>query len=128
MRFGFTYIHCNDLKSMKEFYGGILGLQQIWEDESSLAYRIGDHQLAITLVTGLETPAAEFASQPGWQGGTAARTSWSLECKRADFERIVAAARDAGIRSWTDEPQWVGYLSFPLLDPMNNTIEVTCPE
>ncbi len=127
-RLGFTYIQCNDLPAMKAFYADILQLKQIWEDESSIAFKIGDHQLSITLAPGIEVPAAEFAVQPGWQGGTAQRTSWSLECDRAEFDRIVTAARNAGVPSWTEQPQHVGYLSFPLLDPMNNTVEITCTD
>lgn len=126
--FGFTYIHCNDLSTMKAFYGDILQLKQIWEDDSSIAFKIGDHQLTITLAPGIAVPSAEFAVQPGWPGGTAPRTSWSLECNRAELNQIVAAARNAGVPSWTEQPQRVGYLSFPLLDPMNNTIEITCTD
>jgi hypothetical protein len=127
-RFGFTYIHCNDLLAMKHFYGQILNLEKIWEDAQSVAFRIGDHQLTISLDEGLALPPAEFSVQPGWSGGTAVRTSWSLECGVTDFRQIVAAAKAAGVKSWQQELAWVGYWSYPLLDPMNNTIEVTCPE
>ena len=127
-RFGFTYIFCNDLAAMKAFYTDTLQLEQVWEDERSLVYRIGDHQLSITLAEGLPTPPAEFSLQPGWRGGTAPRTSWSLECEKQEFDRLVAAAKDASVRSWSESPEWVGYWSFPLLDPMNNTVEITCPE
>lgn len=128
VRFGFTYIHCNDLLAMKHFYGQILNLEQIWDDTQSVAFKIGDHQLSVNLDENLALPPAEFARQPGWPGGTAARTSWSLECGITEFRQIVAAAQAAGVKSWQREPTWVGYWSYPLLDPMNNTIEVTCPE
>lgn len=79
-RFGFTYLFCNNLRAMKEFYSDVLHLTQTWEDATSIAYHIGYHQLNITLEEKLALPPAEYAMQPGWSGGTAPRTSWSLEC------------------------------------------------
>lgn len=125
-RFGFTYLVCNDLHAMKSFYSEILRLEQIWEDATALAYRIGDHQLSVLLDERVVRPEPDFAVQPGWSGGTAPRTSWSLECDAPDFVQIVAAAKAAGVATYRSEPSWVGYWSFPLLDPMHNTLEVTC--
>lgn len=131
-RWGFTYLFCDDLQAMKRFYSGVLGLTQIWEDDGSIAYDIAGHQLAITFDEGFRRPAGGFARQPGWQGGSEPRTSWSLECDAADYKQIVANVNDAeaapGDRtvSFWREPRWVGYWSLPLLDPMGNTIEVTC--
>jgi extradiol dioxygenase family protein len=48
-RFGFTYIHCNDLLATKHFHGQILNLEQTCEDAKSTAFRIGDHQLTVSL-------------------------------------------------------------------------------
>ncbi|PYZ97665.1 hypothetical protein CR205_03470 [Alteribacter lacisalsi] len=45
-RFGFTYVHCHDLHAMRAFYRDVLLLEQIWDEEISAAFRIGDHQLA----------------------------------------------------------------------------------
>ncbi len=125
-RFGFTYLFCVDLEAMRDFYGGVLGLEQIWDDGRSLAYRIGDHQLSITQHDGVEPAPEGYAVQPGWDGGTEPRTSWSLECDPQDFSAVVASARAHGTPAYRPEPTWVGYWSYPLLDPMNNTIEVTC--
>ena len=113
---------------MKDFYSNILHLPQIWEDETSIAYKIGDHQLSIELDTNLPTPPKAFAFQPGWREGTAHTTSWSLECDKEDFFEIVKSATTANINRYFDAPKWLGYWSFPLLDPMHNTIEITCSD
>lgn len=125
-RFGFTYVFCNDLEAMKKFYSDVLHLALVWEDPTSIAYKVANHQLSITFDAGFNPPSAEYAIQPGWPGGTALRISWSLECDRENFLRIVQAAKATGAQFRQPEPKWVGYWSFPLLDPMNNTIEITC--
>ena len=127
-RWIFTYRFCNDLGAMKRFYGGVLQLDQIWEDESSIAYKIGDHQLSFTLDASLPKAEAEYAFQPGWQEGKAHTTSWSMACDKQDFLEIVEAANQQGLKSYFGAPRWVGYWSFPLLDPMNATVEITCEE
>ncbi|HMN12347.1 MAG TPA: VOC family protein [Bellilinea sp.] len=127
-RFIFTYLFTNDLHKMKEFYSNILHLKLIWDSDDSIAYKIGDHQLDIEYDQDFKPMSRKYSWQPGWKGGTEARTSWSLECDRPDFEEIVASAQAAKAPSFHAEPQWVGYWSFPLLDPMGNTVEVTCGE
>ena len=127
-RWGFTYLFCNDLVAMREFYTGVLGLKQIWQDESSVAYDIAGHQLSITYDERFSPAPAAFARQPGWTGGSEPRTSWSLECDADSFKTIVGRAIGAGTESFWPEARWVGYWSLPLLDPMGNTVEVTCPQ
>ena len=127
-RLGFTYLHCNDLDKMKTFYSDILGLNCIWQSEPALAYQIGDHQLSIRLQPAMNTPEQAFAIQEGWEGGTSVRPSWSLECDQESFSDIVKRVTENDVPSFFPAPRWVGYWSFPLLDPMNNTIEITCPE
>lgn len=36
----------------------------------------------------------------------------------------IPAAGDTS-PTWSSEPVWVGYWSFPVLDPMGNTVEVS---
>lgn len=123
----FTYSWCNDIQSIKKFYSEILGLELIWDTPETIAYKIHDHQLSFNLDNSLDTPESKFAEQLGWSGGTEHKTSWSLECSKDEFDGIVLRAKEANIPSYHSEPQWVGYWSFPILDPMNETIEITAP-
>jgi hypothetical protein len=124
----FTYIFCNDLDNMKRFYEEILQLDLIWEGEKTIAFKIGDHQLSISEDEELSTFTPVYSRQLGWEGGTESRTSWSLECDAKDFKEIVSAVKNNKIPGYFSDPVWKGYWSFPVLDPMNNTIEITCTE
>lgn len=121
-RFGFTYIFCNDLGKMKGFYSEMLRLKLVWESKDSIAYRIGDHQLSIIYNEQFLPPISRFSIQIGWEGGIEARTSWSLECPKEDFNLIVESILNSDVPKYFDKPTWKGYWSFPVLDPMNNTI------
>ncbi|MBU9712313.1 VOC family protein [Evansella tamaricis] len=125
-RLGFTYIFCNDLERMKWFYTKILHLNLIWDSKTSIAFKIGEHQLSIEFNENFNILSSKFSNQPGWEGGTEPRTGWSLECDKEDFIEIVNSAIMNEIPAYYNEPNWKGYWSFPILDPMNNTIEITC--
>lgn len=116
------------MKKMKWFYLDILQLNLIWDDEGSIAFKIGEHQLSIDYNEDFNPPSNKFAIQPGWQGGTEPRIGWSLECDREDFNDIVHSIVSNQIPRYFIEPKWKGYWSFPVLDPMNHTIEITCTE
>jgi catechol 2,3-dioxygenase-like lactoylglutathione lyase family enzyme len=125
--FNFTYIFCTNLEAMRNFYTQILKLNEKWYEESnSLAYLNGGHQLSITQDIHLEIPDKSFSIQPGWEGGTNHRVSWSLECDEGDFNDIIKVVTESNIVKYNEKPIWKGYWSFPILDPMNNTIEITC--
>jgi hypothetical protein len=127
-RWLFTYMFCNDLQMMKWFYQEILHLELIWESDRSIAFRIEDHQISIDYHKDHYPFSSNYAIQPGWEGGTEPRISWSLECDRTDFEEIIQSAKNSDVSSFFSKPEWKGYWSFPILDPMNNTIEITCTE
>lgn len=126
-RWIFTYIFCSDLEKMKWFYEEILQLDLIWESEKTIAFKIGEHQFSISVNENISLLSPRYAKQLGWEGGTELRISWSLECDKKDFKEIVQAASNSKVPSYYPEPVWKGYWSFPVLDPMNNTIEITCP-
>lgn len=113
---------------MKWFYSNILQLNLLWNSEGSIAYTIGEHQLSIDYNEDFIPPSKNFSIQPGWSGGTEPRISWSLECDKEDFVAIVHSVLINNITKYNNEPIWKGYWSFPILDPMNNTIEITCTE
>lgn len=125
-RFIFTYMFCNDLEKMKKFYSSILGLQLIWDSPEDIAFKIKDHQLSIAFDKNYHPLSPDFSIQPGWAGGTEPRISWSIECDEDDFSQIVRTAIENDVPSYYERPNWKGYWSFPVLDPMNQTIEITC--
>ena len=125
---GFTYMFCDDIASMKRFYRDMLALELIWEREDHIAFQIGEHQLSIQYHREFTPPSPAFSIQPGWQGGEVPRTGWSIGYDRKVYFDIVERLREYGAYGYFSEPQWKGYWSFPVLDPMHNTIEITCAE
>ncbi len=113
---------------MKGFYSDILHLDLIWDGEGSISFKIGEHQLSISYNEDVIQPSNKYSIQPGWEGGTELRTGWSLECDKEDFKDIVHSVLRNEIPKFYNGPKWKGYWSFPILDPMNNTIEITCTE
>lgn len=69
-----------------------------------------------------------WSQQLGWQGGSTATPSWGFEFPPAEFVRVVESVRGAEIDTFHPGPQWIGYWSFPVKDPMGYTVEISTPE
>ncbi len=123
--FGYTYLFSKDLAQAKHFYQNLLGLHLIWDEPQDIAFSIAGHQLSIHYAENAEPLKPAFSRQPGWQGGTEARVSWSINYDGEEFSQVVHRLQEAKAASFHPEPQWQGYWSFPVLDPMNQTIEIT---
>lgn len=123
----FIYIPCADLAAMRVFYSTLIGLDEIYhsDEERSVAYRCESLQFSITEHPDAMPDEGDWAVQPGWRGGTAAAASWSVELDEPAFRSAVQRLIDAGVEARHAEPQWVSYWSFPVRDPMGNTVEVT---
>ena len=128
----FLYVHCQDLSEMRQFYSGLLEFDEIYfsADEGMVAYNCDG--LQFTLVESADVvplkpdrPAVTFARQPGWSGGTGTSMSWSTPYDCEAFTRVVAALQEATVEAVHTEPAWVGYWSYPVLDPMGTTVEIT---
>lgn len=142
----FLYVPAVDIVAMRRFYSELLGLEEIHfsQEEGSLAYDCDGFQFTVYAVAGSQTaavpgrgrrdlfpPAGErrWATQPGWSGNTSPEISWSVELSEEAFgqafERLAAVAT---VERLHPTPQWVGYWSFPVRDPMGNTVELSWPE
>jgi catechol 2,3-dioxygenase-like lactoylglutathione lyase family enzyme len=127
----FLYVFCHDLASMRHFYSELIGLQEVYYapgDDGGLAYTCDGLQFTIFPTSdSLSVPAA-WHQQPGWQGGTLPEPSWSITCESdMAFRAALQRLGEAQVSSFFDQPQWLGYWSFPVKDPMGNTVELTLP-
>lgn len=125
---GFTYLFTNNMSETKKFYSEILALELIWDEEDDIAFNINNHQLSIQYHKDFKKASPLFSIQPGWKGGVAPRTSWSIAFESNEYNQVIARLQKESVKTYHSVPQWVGYWSFPVLDPMNNTIEITCSE
>ncbi len=122
----FLYLHCADLELARSFYTDVLGLSEIYfsAEERAVGYLVGELQIAISTHPS-PIHVEGWTQQPGWEAGSSAAPSWGFECPPHDFGRAVEAARSAGVETRHTEPVWVRYWSFPVIDPMGNTVEIS---
>lgn len=123
----FLYLHCTDLGDARRFYTEVVGLSEIFVsiEDGVVGYCVGDLQITIEERPVAEPPASGWARQLGWDGGTSTVPSWGIELDAPSFVRAVDAATTAGTPRHRAEPKWVGYWSFPVRDPMGNTVELS---
>lgn len=131
----FLYARAGDLTRARCFYTDLLGLEQVWDTDDSLAYLIGPTvQLYIGHqdTDGAREPGWSF--QPGWVHGLGvqpapghAAASWSIVLPPEHFRAAVARLRAAKVEALRSEPFWVGYWSFVVRDPMGYTVELSDP-
>ena len=53
--------------------------------------------------------------------------SWSVPFAEADYRPVLARLKAADVSALHDKPQWVHYWSYPVKDPMGNTVEIVLP-
>ena len=129
----FAFECCTDVQATKKFYGDLLGLPQIWDEEDSLAFRHDCVQLSF--MQGTPRRATErWAFQPGWSYGqlpeappTQKVGSLALAMEPGNFLKAVDRLQAAAVESLRPEPFWVGYWSFVVKDPDGTTVEISDP-
>lgn len=125
----FLYLHSSDLAVSRRFYTELVGLNEIYfsDTDQSVGYQHGTLQLTISADPETST-ATGWARQLGWEGGTGSRPSWGLELAADAFAAAVRSVVADGAVTWTSEPSWVGYWSFPVQDPMGQTVELSASD
>jgi catechol 2,3-dioxygenase-like lactoylglutathione lyase family enzyme len=127
----FLYLPCRDLEDMRRFYTDLVGLPEVFYAPGAgggLAYLCDRLQLTFFPAPDAAASAAGWHRQPGWKGGTVPGASWSIVAgDEAAFRAAVARLTEAAVPRRAERPRWVGYWSFPVQDPMGNTVEITLP-
>lgn len=126
----FVYFHCNDIDAMRGFYTDLLGMDEASyrnDDEYAwLVYNCGSFQFMV-FPADAEVPKLDgWGAQPGWPGGKLSTTSWSVEVSEEQYAATVARLQEADVPLYSEQPMWCQdcYWSFPVRDPMGNTVEV----
>ncbi|MGM0557253.1 MAG: VOC family protein [Myxococcota bacterium] len=126
----FFYIYCKDLVEMRAFYSQLLCLEEVFFAEGAeggLGYHIGHAQLTIFEASQERVPDSSWHRQPGWRGGVKTSPSWSIQFTTSrEFRSAVQRLVRADVPRFYQQPRWQGYWSFPVKDPMGNTVELTC--
>lgn len=123
----FVYLHSSDLVASRDFYGQVLGLEQVADSDELIGYRHGSLQITVELDPDALTQHG-WSRQLGWRGGVNVTPSLGFEFPTTAFPAVVNRSRQVDIPAYFSEPQWVGYWSFPIKDPSGNTVEVSAIE
>lgn len=126
----FLYLPASDLEAMRHFYSELLGLDEIWfTADQGVAYDCDGLQFTILQEPEAEPVQPAWATQPGWLGDTVGAISWSVVLSESGYRSAVdRLVTSPDITRLHGAPQWVGYWSFPVRDPMGNTVELSWPE
>ncbi len=123
----FVYVYCNDVAAMRHFYVDLLGMQ-ISDDMEGYYFCLMCGGLRF-MVFAAENPVEvleAWSDQPGWMGGVLPRVSWSVGVPPEQLDAVARRLTAAGAPTWSAVPFWAqdSYWSFPVRDPMGNTVEV----
>lgn len=123
-----------DLVLTRKFYTELIGLnEKAFNPEwGYLCYQCEGFEFMFFAKTekGPE-PAREWASQPGYEGGSLEITSWAVWIPEIEFAAAVKRLRESGVRLFKDVPDWreESYWGFTAMDPNGVTVEVyTIPQ
>jgi catechol 2,3-dioxygenase-like lactoylglutathione lyase family enzyme len=114
------------LAEARRFYSELLGLDEIYfsDDDGTVGYRVGTLQITVALYPGAK-PIEGWSAQLGWAGGDTPMPSLGVELDPEAFRRAVRSLAAAGVTARFSEPQWVGYWSYPVRDPIGHTVEIS---
>jgi hypothetical protein len=127
IRFLFTF--CTDVDVMRHFYTELMGMTECSycneEQWGWVCYRSEGFELMFLRAPDVK-PLPGFAAQPGWEGGEALITSWSVEVTEEDFAETWRRLVEDGVKLFKPVPEWRqdSYWGISVLDPMGNTLEV----
>jgi len=126
----FFYIFANDVETMRNFYSGILGLEEVsYMNDPGFGwinYKMGDFEFMVFRTDKPIPVISEWQAQPGYEGGTGYLPSWSIVIDNSCFESVVGKCKDAGLKIFQEKPEWRQdcYWGFTVADPMGNTVEI----
>lgn len=120
----FVYRYCNDLEATRRFYVDLLGLTHTSVKNGVqggfVEVDCGGFRLTFLKST-TELPVyTQLSKLPGCEGGEIEQALCSVEYTADDYVAVVDRLRSAGVNSPQPDGEW----SYPVLDPMGNTIEV----
>jgi catechol 2,3-dioxygenase-like lactoylglutathione lyase family enzyme len=95
-----AFVRVTDYQKARDFYGDVLGLEFVSQDEYALVLRSGANMIRV-VKTGPFTP--ERSTVLGWEVTNIERAAAELQTKGVTFEKYP----------WVDDPTGVGIWSAP---------------
>ncbi len=124
----FLFNFANDLAKMRNFYGELLGMQEVdySEEYGYLMYQCEGLQVVFFKPKKEVAVLEEWADQPGYEGGELAVSSIAVEIPQKAYPEVLNCLRQAGVKMLKDKPEWRmdSYWGLSVMDPMGTTLEV----
>lgn len=126
----FLFNVCNDIDAIRHFYTDILGMQEkAYMNEENfgwLNYQSDGFEFMFFRADKEIPVITEWASQPGWEGGTLETTSWGMMMPFDQFKAAYEKMKEEDVPTYKSEPEWrhESYWGISVMDPMGNTIEI----
>jgi hypothetical protein len=105
----------------------LVGLNEIFFAEGangSVAHDCDGLQYTVIADPTVPEKGDGWARQPGWKGGAQPEPSWSIPVSEDTFAVVVKRLAESGAPTFCNDLQWVNYWSYPVKDPMGNTLEI----
>ena len=126
VEFKFLFLMGNDLEQIQHFYRDLLEISTAGAPEKGwIDLDLGVH--VIFFKADYDIPfIKDWAWQPGYHGGEANVTSWSLQFNEDDFKKMYQRLKTAKVELLNDKPEWRrdSYWGLTAKDPMGNTVEI----
>ncbi|HEX9746215.1 MAG TPA: VOC family protein [bacterium] len=127
----YLFAMATDIDAMRHFCTDLIGMleKSYMNDENFgwLCYQCDGFQLMFFRANDENTkPLNDWTWQPGYGGGPLEGVSWAINYPEEEFRAAVKRMIGDDVRALFEEPQWFqdSYWSFPVMDPMGNTIEL----
>lgn len=121
------FVPCNDVEAMRSFYVDLLGMEE-YQYAAGQYVNVKTAGLIVMFIKVDETvPAhADYAWQPGWEGGTGLRPSFSVKIAQEDFAALTERLRGTDIARFNERPEWRqdSYWGLTINDPTGMTLEL----
>lgn len=108
IRINTLYYFTNDLEAIREFYGTLIGLEELEVDPESSAeqdmvmFDLGGVQIAFLLTEDEIAPSDAWARQPKYDGGSVDQASFLIGVTGEEFEAIVGRVAGGGVTVYND--------------------------
>ena len=127
-RIGDFFVHCTDISLMRTFYSDILKLDESFysEEYKHLVYKLSvSPEITMVIMESVEAQSnTKWDNGPVFREGSGYGLSFTLRVEDMDEFRTIVEAIRGNYDHFYPTPQWVGYWSFMVKDPMGLSIDV----
>ncbi len=125
----YIFSHTTDMLGTRQFYSELIGLKEtaFSLEGGFICFQCDGFELMFfAKEQHSPTIPTEWASQPGYEGGSLEITSWAIDVPEKEYVSVVKRLKESETRLFKDAPEWRqhSYWGFTVMDPNGVTVEV----